>query len=203
MINLDNSFFIGKGGERVCYAHPHDNSKVIKIIYKKGKHNNQNQLDYKYYSFLKKQRVDFSKITKCFSWIDTNFGKGLVFERIRNIDNTYLRTFSFYVKHNIFTKEYDLKLINELKEYIFKNEILFVDSSLSNIFCQKIENEEYRLIIFDGLGARRPGMKFNLYLLSKSFRKYKIKKQWSRFIKNYEREKSLNIALKKEDKCKY
>ena len=203
LINLDESLFLGRGGERSCYKHPHDERKVIKVIFQKGKHNNQNQLDYEYFKFLEKNEVEFSRITRCYSWVDTNLGKGLEFERVNNIDNTKLRTLSFYIKHNIFTKQYDLMLINELREYIFKNEILFVDASLSNVFCQKLGKEDYKLIIFDGLGARRTGLKFKLYLMSRIFRKYKIRKQWRRFIYNYNREKSLNLPIKKEDVNNY
>lgn len=203
MINLDESLFLGRGGERSCYKHPNDEKKVIKVIFQKGKHNNQNQLDYEYFKFLEKNEVEFSKITRCYSWVDTNFGEGLEFERVKNIDDTKLRTFSFYIKHNIFAKQYDFMLINELKEYIFKNEILFVDASLSNVFCQKVGEKDYKLIIFDGLGARRTGIKFKLYLMSKVFRKYKIRKQWKRFIYNYNREKSLNLPIKKEDLNNY
>ncbi len=47
-INLTKEFFIAKGGERECYIHPKDNSKVVKIIHRKGKNNEQNQLEYKY-----------------------------------------------------------------------------------------------------------------------------------------------------------
>ena len=194
-IELSDRLYLGKGGERKSYIYPQDNNKIIKIVYSQGKHNNQNTLEYKYYKYLEKNNIDFSKIPKCFGYIDTNYGKGLIFERIKNYDDSKIKTFSFYVKHNIFSREYDLKLIEELREYIFKNEILFVDASLSNIFCKIIEENRYELIIFDGLGARRTGFKFWLYLKFERFRKYKIKKQWQKFLQNYEREKSLNIKL--------
>ena len=158
---------------------------------KNEKHNNQNVLDFKYFNHLKKQMVDFSHITKCYGWVDTNHGKGLIFEKVENFDNTPIETFSYYSKHNLLDKDISLVLIQELKDYLFKNNILFVNVSLSNIFCQKISSNKFKLVIFDGLGARRTGFKFQLYLLSKLFTKYKIKKQWNKFVKNYERESNL------------
>ena len=195
MINLTESLFLGKGGERNCYLHPQDDRKVIKIIHQKGQHNNQNTLEYDYYQFLKQKKINFTGITKCFGWVTTNLGKGLVFERIVNYDDSMIKTFSHYAKHNIFEIEYDLKLIENLKQYVFENQIVFIDVSLSNIFCQKISENNYRLIIFDGLGGRRPGFKSWLYMYSKYFRMYKIKKQWKKFLQNYYYEKSLKIEL--------
>ena len=36
---LTKKYFIDKGGERECYMHPEDSSKVIKVVHRKGKHN--------------------------------------------------------------------------------------------------------------------------------------------------------------------
>jgi len=195
VIKLTESFFLGKGGERYCYLHPDDNQKVIKIIHQKGRHNNQNTLEYNYYQFLEQKKINFSNITRCFGWVDTNLGEGLVFDRIHNYDASTIKTFSYYVKHNIFEQEYDLQLIEDLEKYVFENQIVFIDVSLSNIFCQKNSENSYQLIIFDGLGGRRPGFKSWLYRHSQYFRMYKMKKQWKKFLQNYYYEKSLNISL--------
>ena len=55
------------------------------------------------------------------------------------------------------------------------NNILFVDCGLHNILVQEYEHKKYRLIVIDGLGGRRIGWRFYLYLKSKLFTKYKIK----------------------------
>jgi len=192
-IELNESLFLAKGGERSTYLHPEDDTKVIKILFSERRHNHQNELDYIYSNYLHNKGVDFTHITKCFGWINTNKGKGLIFERIKNYDNSTIRTLSYYSKFNMFDKERDFKLIQELKDYLFKYDILFVDASLSNIFCQKISKDKYKLIIFDGLGARRMGIKFWLYLHSQFFTRYKMKKQWNVFLKNYKYEKSLKL----------
>ncbi|MGB6328777.1 MAG: YrbL family protein [Halarcobacter sp.] len=202
-IVLNDNDFLGTGGERNCYIYPRDEKKVIKIVKKLDKHNNQNILEYTYIKYLEKQDVDFSYIPKCYGFVNTNFGEGLVVQRIKNYDNSEIRTMSFYIKHNLWEDDYSMKLINDLKAYLFKNDILFVDASLSNIFCQKISKNEYKLIIFDGLGARRPGIKFWLYMKLKFFARYKIKKQWDVFLKNYKYERSLNIKLENKDNIEY
>jgi hypothetical protein len=203
MTYLKNEDWLGTGGERDCYSYPDDKLKVIKIIKKLDKHNNQNYLEYTYLEYLTEQNIDFSHIPKCYGFIQTNIGEGLVVQRIRNYDDSEIRTMSFYIKHNLWDDEHAMILINDLKEYLFKNDILFVDASLSNIFCQKIAKDKYKLIIFDGLGGRRPGIKFWLYMKLKFFARYKIKKQWEVFLNNYKYEKSLKIKLENKETIDY
>ena len=50
---LKDEDLIAEGGERFCFVHPNDVNKVIKIVYTQGVHNNQNELDFIYISFLK------------------------------------------------------------------------------------------------------------------------------------------------------
>lgn len=188
MINLNQDLLIARGGERDCYIDPQDNSKVIKILHKKGLHNNQNALEYSYMKFIKKRVTDFSHITDCYGYVSTNLGKGLVFDRVLDFDEVPSKSFRYYVANKIIPIDEQKKLINELKEYLEKNLILFVDTSLTNIFCKKVNEYEYKLIIVDGLGAKRTGAKFILYKISKAYTKYKIKRQWEKFMRMYEKD---------------
>ncbi len=65
------------------------------------------------------------------------------------------------------------------------NMIVFGDVVLSNILCQEFKENEYKLIIVDGLGARRFGFKLWLHTRSKLFTKFRIKKQWKKLLDNY------------------
>jgi len=195
LVELKDNLFLGKGGERSSYIHPEDDTKIIKVLFSQKDHNYQNELDYYYYSYLNKKNIQFSQITQCFGWINTNKGKGLVFERVENYDKSPIRTLSYYSKYNLIDEKVDSLLVEELKDFLFKNDILFVDASLSNIFCKKIEKDKYKLIIFDGLGGRRPGIKLWLYTHSLLFTRYKMKKQWNLFLQNFKYEKSLKLSF--------
>ena len=194
MIELDKEFLLGEGGERLVYIHPNDNNKVIKIL-KKGlkKHNFQNELEFKYYNFLTKKNRDFSNITKCFGYVDTNLGKGLVFERVIDYDGKDSKYFKYYLKKHFFSEDQEKNLLNELKIFLVNNQILFIDCNTQNIFCKKLSEDKYKLIIYDGLGARRDSIKLSLYMKSKLYTKYKIKKQWKLFIKNCEKSKASTL----------
>ena len=194
-LKLSDELLLAKGGERFCFIHPEDNTKIIKVLNPSlNKHNQQNLLEYKYYSFLYSHFK--SKELTCISRFDgltnTNYGEGLIFERIVDYDGKDSKHLRHYLRNNLLSQLEEKYLLNELKLFLEKYNILFIDVSTVNLFCKRIGKDRYKLIIFDGLGARRIGFKFNLYLKSKIFTKYKIKKQWKKFYANYLRDKELS-----------
>ena len=187
-VELQEKNIIAKGGERCCYLHPKDKNKLIKIIFADGSHNQQNKLEDIYISYLQKKKVDLSQTATYYGEIDSNLGKGVVYERITDYDSTPSKSFRYYVANKLISQELQKKLLNELKLYLEKNHILFVDTSMTNVFCKKIAKERYKLIIVDGLGAKRIGFKFWFYRNSKLYTKYKIKRQWAKFIAMYNKD---------------
>jgi len=127
--------------------------------------------------------------------VDTDFGKGLVFERVVDFDGEDSKFLRNCLQENIFTKDQEKRLLDDLKKYLEDNEILFIDCSSHNVFCKKVSADKYTLIIYDGLGARRDNIKLTLYMKSRFYTRYKIKKQWKLFMKNCEKAK--NLGLKK------
>lgn len=188
MLNLTSNLLFAQGSERNCYIHPLEPSKIIKLVFnQKEKSSNQNNVEYKYYQYLEKKGIDFSHLSKCHGWIDTNLGKGLVFEKIVNYDGSNAKSLRFYIQNKLLKKEQEEQLLDELKHYLIKNTILFADATSVNVICQKIETNKYKLVIIDGLGTRREGFKFNLYLKISMYKKYKILKQWNLFLNNLEK----------------
>lgn len=188
MISLTEKNLIAKGSERKCYLHPQDNSKVIKIIYSDGTHNHQNDLEYIYMNYLVKNNKDLSLLTQCYGYVKTNLGVGLVFDRVLDFDYTASKSFRYYIANKLIPVDHQHQLLRTLQEYLEQNVILFVDTSLTNIFCQRINDEEYQLIIVDGLGAKRMGLKFWLYRKFQLYAKYKMKRQWAKLLKMHDKD---------------
>lgn len=185
---LEDKYLIAKGGERACYIDPRDNTRVIKVLYIKSEDNRQNELEYIYMNYLEKKKKDLSAVTKCYGYIDTDQGEGLVFDRVLDYDLETSKSFRYYMVHKLIDIETQKQLLSELKKYLVQNGILFVDTSLTNIFCQKLSENEYKLIIVDGLGAKRMGLKFWLYRHCSLYAKYKIKRQWSKLTQMYNKD---------------
>ena len=174
----------------MCYVHPLDEHKVIKILYNQKASNNQNILEYEYFKFLENKNVNFSHITKCYSWLETNLGKGLVFNRVLNYNHTDALGFQYFLKNKKLSIKEENELLEELRLYLVNNNILFTDATTINVICQKINTSKYKLIIIDGLGAKRKRLKLFLYTFLPFYTQYKIKKQWQVFLANVQKVKN-------------
>ena len=181
------------GGERDCFNHPLDSKKVIKILHKKDEiHRNQNELEYRYLSFLEANKVPFTHISKCCGYVETNLGIALVCDKICNYDGTLSKSLKDVIGTKLLKQKEDM-LIIELRDYIFKYNILFLDVNLSNILCCEYEKDKYKLIIIDGIGTARDAFRLKMYFIFNWYSKYKIKKQWKKFIHNIEKLKNEKI----------
>ena len=198
LLELNKNDLLGVGGQRECYLHPKNKSKVLKIMYRcNSLKDDVNKLEYIYLGILKKRNVSFSHLAKCDGFIETNKGKALVFERVMNFNNTPAISFREAVKSNKISFAKQEELLLELYNYLKKETILFVDYEISNIFLKETSPNKYKLIIIDGLGAKRLNYKFWFYSYFLPYTKYKIIKQWEKFLEGYNFERELLSCLKK------
>jgi hypothetical protein len=194
---LDEEHLLAKGGERFCYIHPEDSQKVIKAYKNNSNNNRQNDLEYLYYNYLTKRKCNLRYISKCYGYIHTNYGKGVVFQRALNFDGSPSRSLQYMMLKKEITVETQNMLINQLIDYLKTEQILFVDTCLSNVFCIKKKNEKYELMIVDGLGAKRLNYKYWSYIYIGFYRRYKINKQ-AKKLKRFHQEDLLKIKNGKE-----
>lgn len=192
MINLTDVLLVSKGSERACYIHPLDNKKIIKVIFHSKSSNDQNLVEYKYYNYLLKNLENYTHITRCYDWVNTNIGEGLVFDRICDFNGQNSKQLTYYLKNKLLSIECLNLLLNDLKKYLFKNNILFLDVATLNVLCQEISENKFKLVIIDGLGPKKNDYKFVLYKYLPFYLKYKIYKQWSIFINLVNRVKRSN-----------
>jgi len=185
VIKLNASDYIGKGAERKCYKHPNYDDKVIKVEYITKQDRNQNRLDKLYYSTLKCRNISYKHIAHYYGEVATDQGVGAVFEYIKDYDEKNSINLEEAIKEKILSIVDVEKQLNTLRIYLEENNIMFGDVVLSNILCQKTAQKTYRLVIVDGLGARRIGWKFWLQRYSKLYHRYRMKKQWKKLIFNY------------------
>ncbi|ADD67201.1 PhoP regulatory network protein YrbL [Denitrovibrio acetiphilus DSM 12809] len=193
ILQLGQNYFLASGHQRMCYVHPHDESKVIKVAkFAESTVNikNQNLIDFFYSKIIEDRINDLSHITRCYGWVSTSMGEGLVVDRVQNYDGTPVCSFYDAVLASVLPTELERKLISDLNKYLSVNQLLFVDAVLLNILLQKINADEYKLVIVDGLGARKLTLKYALENAVYPLRKYKITKQALRLIKDYKKVKA-------------
>lgn len=183
-----------QGGNRLCFVHPHDQNRCIKVRRpdftledlrnRKGFPKNlkplssfdDNAEEYRVMKQLYNRFGDalYEHVSACFGFEDTDMGKGLVSELIRDESQNISHT----LKQYIWDHGYDDKCkqaVNQFCRYWESLGIPSRDLLLHNIVVQvNASNDIVRLVVIDGLGSSSllPG-----WLLPNSFFKKKAKRK--------------------------
>lgn len=155
IIQLDDSLLYGQGSHKKCFLHPHNKNLCIKIAYNEG---GQKDLirEINYIDVLKRRHKDYSILPKYFGKVNTNLGTGYVFEIIRDYNNGRTQTLEDFITDlNLFSQNYSLivRLLKELKEKLYKNEIITMVLFPENILFQKTDENTYRVRIVNDMGS--------------------------------------------------
>jgi hypothetical protein len=169
---------IGKGKERACYIHPEEPRKAIKISM--GKVNEQTRRDIKFYRKLAKRSTGENRhIPKFYGLCETNLGKGIVVDLIRNYDGEISRPLNWYLAQGVPIEEFDVYL-EELKHSFLQNLTIFShDMTIGNLLFQRSSTSSARLVAIDGLGDVVALDWLNCFPL---LVRRKIRRRWARFI---------------------
>lgn len=153
----------------------------IKIAYNEG---GQKDLirEINYIDVLKRRHKDYSILPKYFGKVNTNLGTGYVFEIIRDYNNGRTQTLEDFITDlNLFSQNYSLivRLLKELKEKLYKNEIITMVLFPENILFQKTDENTYRVRIVNDMGS---AVLIPLEYHFKYFAHTKILRRWKMFL---------------------
>ena len=181
IIQLDDSLLYGQGSHKKCFLHPHNKNLCIKIAYNEG---GQKDLirEINYIDVLKRRHKDYSILPKYFGKVNTNLGTGYVFEIIRDYNNGRTQTLEDFITDlNLFSQNYSLivRLLKELKEKLYKNEIITMVLFPENILFQKTDQNNYRVRIVKDMGS---AVLIPLEYHFKYFAHTKILRRWKMFL---------------------
>lgn len=181
IIQLDDSLLYGQGSNKKCFLHPHNKNLCIKIAYNEG---GQKDLirEINYIDVLKRRHKDYSILPKYFGKVNTNLGTGYVFEIIRDYNNGRTQTLEDFITDlNLFSQNYSLivRLLKELKEKLYKNEIITMVLFPENILFQKTDENTYRVRIVNDMGS---AVLIPLEYHFKYFAHTKILRRWKMFL---------------------
>lgn len=181
IIQLDDSLLYGQGSHKKCFLHPHNKNLCIKIAYNEG---GQKDLirEINYIDVLKRRHKDYSILPKYFGKVNTNLGTGYVFEIIRDYNNGRTQTLEDFITDlNLFSQNYSLivSLLKELKEKLYKNEIITMVLFPENILFQKTDENTYSVRIVNDRGS---AVLIPLEYHFKYFAHTKILRRWKMFL---------------------
>ena len=156
-IQLSDGDFLAQGRHRACFVHPGNAARCIKVQLPTRRSTDQNGVESDYYNYLRRRGVSFSHIAACHGWVETDRGRGLVYDRVY-LDNLARPEFGALdlrkaILDNVLDDGLLEELLAELVDYLRRNSILWCDENPSNI-CVALRPRP-RLVIIDGLGGRK------------------------------------------------
>lgn len=147
---------IASGAHRLCFIHPEDPQKCIKVIYSTSETAQKEiKRELSYYRFLNSYLTDWSGITKYYGTVETNLGTGYVYDRIVDFDGKSSQTISERYKIEELKdnwKELD-EIISKLKKYMWDNRIITTALRPHNVLCHRISEKEIVPVICDSMGV--------------------------------------------------
>lgn len=180
MLDLDDSLIIGKGAHRVCYRHPSDQSKCIKII--SVADDSSQRLECKYYQQLEAADISWKHLSRYYGVAETNLGKGYVYQLIRDFDGKVSLSLAEYLNDSV-ANNVDTNLIidslRDLKKYLLENKIVVRNLRPYNVVFQRTNQTEGEAVIIDNIGHHN-----NFYHLSDRIAflaRKDIQKKWHKF----------------------
>lgn len=148
ILKLSHNLLIGTGRDRICYRHPENPDLCIKVSPRDSK---QSDNEVRYYHHLKRRNINSPYVAQYFGTIETNLGKGEIFELIKDDDGNISES----IKHHIDTKNITLTEAKKMIQVIYDDfkchRILTRDMSGTNIVIRKQNGKNYPVLI-DGLG---------------------------------------------------
>lgn len=153
-IILSDEFFIGMGGRQKTFVHPLDPSKCVKIAYSGNIKDVEKELRYR--RICEEKLKNSLLITKYFGTVQTNFGTGYVYERIRDYDGNTSRDLGKFLKDadigkvSLQTAE---EVLLKFKEDFLRECIVTVDRNTANFMVQESPKGVYQVRIVDNIGT--------------------------------------------------
>lgn len=158
--------FLGEGANKICYNHPKDESLCVKVLKDRPCAKRRTKREIKTYKQLKRRKVTGRYIAHYFGTIETNLGRGYLFEYL-SVDETILDTFS--------AEELKEKL-QLLYEHCYRDAVVLSDLHADNL----VVRDDGQLCIIDGLGS---GEFIPICYWSKYFTRRKLSRKFKRLAK--------------------
>ncbi len=167
-LNLSTIKPFAEGGNRLCFVHPENTNRCIKILKPDSIKNLREKR-----SFLKNLRPDsyfddnlneykayqqtaiiegddriYDHIPRCYGWQDTDLGKGLVLDYYEQKDGMPSHTLLEELQKNGLSSGLEQRL-EQLAEYLKETQILTKNIIPHNVVCAS----DNKLKIIDGIGS--------------------------------------------------
>ncbi|WP_458525172.1 YrbL family protein [Onishia taeanensis] len=177
MLKLKRHHLLGAGNERECFIHPEDPARCIKVNREGVVHRSQNRIEYYYMMSLAKRHVPFRHLPKPYGWVQTSQGPGLMFERVLNEGGTQATSLADALEQRRVSQEEAERMLDQLFEYLMEHSICLGDVNRDQVLVKETKQGRF-LVLIDGLGTRRFGIKLYLVTYFKWLARRKTSRNW-------------------------
>ncbi|WP_286808647.1 YrbL family protein [Leclercia sp. UBA2479] len=151
MMNLHKT--IGRGRHRICYQHPQDSSKCIKILYNPDDGGvKEVRREVGYYRKRLTQIQHCRAIPDFHGKVETALGEGYVFDLIRDYDGEISKTLGHYIKNDLLSAEEIDNLLYELRNDLIAHRIATMNLKDYNILYRRTSEKDGYLVVIDNIG---------------------------------------------------
>jgi hypothetical protein len=174
---LTPQLFVAEGTDRKCYRHPDRNECCVKVLHPEvgpGRF----WREVKYFSRLRRRGIDFKHLSAYRGIVDTNLGKGAMFDLVLDDDSRISRSLHHYLGEN------DLRFnawvgeeMERLKQDLYTQWIAIHDLNPTNILVKRLGFDEFRMVVIDGVGHNHF---VPLASYSPAFARRKLVRAWNR-----------------------
>jgi hypothetical protein len=180
---------IGMGRERLCFVHPEDPRLAIKVS-KDGK-SPQTEREIRFYRRLEARGGVYCKhIPDFHGTCETNRGKGIVVELIRNYDGEISRPMNWYLAQRYPLEEF-VPFLDEVEQAFLEHLLIFNhDLTIANLLVRKTSASKFHLVAIDGLGDT---VAIDWLDRLPCLVRRKIRRRWKRFIERLYRSREVQL----------
>ena len=179
MIELEPDHRFAGGYHRDCYVHPADESLCIKVSLRGNF--TESTREAKYYKHLQRRHVPWDLLPRFHGFVETNLGRGAVFDLVRDHDGKVSATLEHYLRSpESMAANIDglSAAFGALKAHLIEHRIITRTLKAKNIVYQITGPVAGRLVIIDNIGNTEF---FPVGNYVGVFARRKITRKWARF----------------------
>lgn len=178
MLDLNNANLIGKGSSRLCYEHPYDRNKCVKVTYIDAPEIIAKEMWH--YRRLENRKTSWNQLARLYGLVETTMGTGAVFSLARDFDGTISTTLDSYLVDQDKTppaKQLSA-LLQDFRGYMLRECVVVRELKADNLVYQRLSPDNGRLVLIDGIGNNQ-FLPFANYI--DVFARQLIRRKWRKF----------------------
>ena len=176
-VSLSAQLFVAEGTDRKCFRHPDNSNLCIKVLHPERRAG-RFWREIRYYSSLRRRDADFLHLARFHGLVDTNLGKGAVFDLVLDDDARVSKSLDHYLSQNDRGfNDWVVGEIERLKQNLYQEWIVFHDLNPTNILVKRLGFDDFSLVVIDGIGHNHS---VPLASYSRRFARKKIIRVWNR-----------------------